>query len=35
MFTLSYLEDGRMPVVAQTFLQLGLHCTPWGLLPCP
>lgn len=24
-----------MPVVAQTFLQLGLHFKPWGLLPYP
>lgn len=35
MFTIFYLENGRTPVVAQTFLQLGLRCTPWGLLPCP
>ena len=24
-----------MPVVAQTFLQLGLHVKPWVLLPYP
>lgn len=24
-----------MPVIAQTFLQLGLHFKPWGLLPYP
>lgn len=33
MFTLFFWRKEWMPIVAQTFLHLGLHFKPWGCLP--